>query len=237
MKFSVLLVEDDTSLARILTERLEREGYIAETCADGESVFSRISQNDFDLVILDVTLPGKSGFEICCELRGQGYHVPILILTARGSLTDRVTGLKLGADDYLAKPFEVPELLARMEALLRRTRRHEPEEVFHFGDCVVDFGKKLVKRQGAALDLSVKEFQLLCYLIHQKGKTVSRKELLREVWHYGSSANTRTVDVHVAQLRQKLEANPQNPQHVVTVHGFGYMFSDDSDFASTSSSK
>jgi two-component system alkaline phosphatase synthesis response regulator PhoP len=171
-------------------------------------------------------LPGKNGFEICRELRHRGSALPILMLTARGDVADRVTGLKLGADDYLGKPFEVSELLARIEALLRRARATQKaaDSVFSFGDLTVDFRGKEVTRKGQSIDLSAREFQLLSYLIVHRDAAISREELLDKVWGYNSIPNTRTVDVHIAQLRQKIEDNPKEARYIVTVYGCGYKF-------------
>jgi two-component system alkaline phosphatase synthesis response regulator PhoP len=171
-------------------------------------------------------LPGRSGFDICRELRHRDIDLPILMLTARGGVDDRVTGLKLGADDYLAKPFEVSELLARIEALLRRAKatRKLADSVFCFEDLTVDFRRKEVTRRGQAIELSAREFQLLSYLIAHREAAISREELLDKVWGYQSIPNTRTVDVHVAQLRQKIEDNPKEARYIVTVYGCGYKF-------------
>ena len=219
-------MEDESNLAFLLSERLHREGYRVDTCANGEQGLIQAAGGEYDLAILDIMLPGRNGFEICQELRRRGIDLPILMLTARGGLSDRVTGLKLGADDYLAKPFEVSELLARIEALLRRARvTHKiTDSVFCFGDLMVDFRAKEVTRQGQAIELSSREFQLLNYLIAHREAAISREELLDKVWGYQSMPNTRTVDVHVAQLRQKLEDNPKEARYIVTVYGCGYKF-------------
>jgi two-component system, OmpR family, alkaline phosphatase synthesis response regulator PhoP len=170
-------------------------------------------------------LPGGSGFDICRTLRQRGIHTPIIMLTARGQVVDRVVGLKLGADDYLVKPFEMAELLARVEALLRRgASAGVTSEAFRFGDIVVDVRKAEVTKNGRPLDLSAREFKLLCYFIEHRGAVLSRDELLNEVWGYNAMPSTRTVDVHVAWLRQKLEDNPRHPVWVLTVHGLGYKF-------------
>jgi two-component system alkaline phosphatase synthesis response regulator PhoP len=179
--------------------------------------------------VLDLMLPGKNGLDVCRDLRRQKVGMPILMLTARGQVVDKVIGLKLGADDYLTKPFEPLELLARMEALLRRSQPH-PEaataEVFRFGDVMVNFRKTEVHRNHQKVELSAREFSLLKYFISQRGSTLSRRQLLVEVWGYDAETLTRTVDVHVAMLRQKLEADPKQPQHFITLRGFGYKFID-----------
>ncbi len=187
-----------------------------------------LRSDDFDALLLDVMLPGRSGFDVCRELRSLSITLPILMLTARGEVTDRVTGLKLGADDYLAKPFEISELLARIEALLRRSRmlpRQAHPNFFHFANVSVDFARQRVNRAGERIELSNKEFQLLRHLIHNQGRVVSRDELLSRVWGYQALPYTRTVDFHMAQLRKKLENDPQRPIYFQTVRGAGYCFS------------
>jgi two-component system alkaline phosphatase synthesis response regulator PhoP len=211
----------------LLSERLHREGYQVETCADGEHGLIQAASGNFELVILDIMLPGRSGFDICRELRHRGIDIPILMLTARGGLTDRVTGLKLGADDYLAKPFEVSELLARIEALLRRLHKSHGIAVrsFRFGEVEVDFERAEVRKRGETVNLSAKELQLLRYLVNHRGKVVPREELLRQVWEYNPDVSSRTVDVHIAWLRQKLEDRPERPRYISTMRGRGYRFS------------
>ena len=220
------MVEDESNLAFLLSERLHREGYQVDTCEDGGQGLIQAAAGGYDLAILDIMLPGRSGFDICRELRQRGIELPILMLTARGGLSDRITGLKLGADDYLSKPFEVSELLARIEALLRRARATNKigDSVFCFGDLTVDFRAKEVTRKGQPVELSAREFQLLNYLIVHREAAITREELLDKVWGYQSIPNTRTVDVHIAQLRQKLEDNPKEARYIVTVYGCGYKF-------------
>jgi two-component system, OmpR family, alkaline phosphatase synthesis response regulator PhoP len=222
----LLLVEDEPGLVMTLTDRLIAEGYDVETATDGETGLARGSAESFALIILDGMLPGRDGFDVCRTIRQRGVQTPILMLTARGQVVDRVVGLKLGADDYLTKPFEMAELLARLEALLRRAPRTtgSSTEVYQFGDVNVDFRKAEVTRAGQPLDLSAREFKLLKYFIEHRGATLSRDELLNEVWGYNAMPNTRTVDVHVAWLRQKLEAHPRRPQYIHTIHGLGYKF-------------
>jgi two-component system alkaline phosphatase synthesis response regulator PhoP len=227
MSKRILLVEDEPGLVLTLTDRLRSEGYVVETAPDGDAGLVRAVGEAFDLIVLDVMLPRKNGFDLCRDLRQQGLQIPVIMLTARSQVVDRVVGLKLGADDYLAKPFEMIELLARVEALLRRAPAAPPpaSEVYQFGQVKVDFRKAEVQRSGVgAVDLSALEFRLLRYFIDHRGATLSRDELLNKVWGYNSLASTRTVDVHVAWLRQKLEPNPRYPQFILTVHGFGYKF-------------
>jgi len=222
----ILLVEDEPSLVLTLSDRLLSEGYRVETAGDGNEALARVEEIPVDLILLDVMLPGKNGFDVCRDLRQRGVAVPILMLTARTQVTDRVVGLKLGADDYLTKPFEMIELLARVEALLRRARTPiaPATGVYAFGDVEVDFRRAEVTRDGDPLALSALELKLLRHLIENRGLVVSRDELLDQVWGYGASAHTRTVDVHVASLRQKIEPLPSRPQYVVTVHRLGYKF-------------
>jgi two-component system alkaline phosphatase synthesis response regulator PhoP len=226
MSSRILLVEDEPGLVLTLTDLLREEGYLVESAVDGPSGLAKASDGPFDLVILDVMLPGKSGLDVCRELRQRGQDVAVLMLTAKSQLLDRVVGLKLGADDYLTKPFEPPELLARVEALLRRVKRVKPVPVlrFQFGGVAVDFETGQASRNGAPVSLAAKELDLLRYLIDRRGAVVSRDELLEAVWEYQPGITSRTVDVHVAWLRQKLENSPQNPRHIHTVRGIGYRF-------------
>jgi two-component system alkaline phosphatase synthesis response regulator PhoP len=226
MSKRVLLVEDELGLQTTLGDRLRREGYRVETAADGATGFARASNEPFDIIVLDVMLPQKSGLEICRDLRQLGIETPVLMLTARGETSDKVEGLKLGADDYLTKPFEMPELLARLEALLRRAAQpiHTGGSVRQFGPLRVDFLRTEVTRDGLPVSLSAKEFHLLRYFIEHRGETLSRERLLSEVWGYSAVPSTRTVDVHVAWLRQKLERDPKQPEFILTVHGLGYKF-------------
>jgi two-component system, OmpR family, alkaline phosphatase synthesis response regulator PhoP len=223
----ILLVDDDESLAMLLGERLHREGYDVRSCGDVAQARDLLETSIFDVILLDVMLPDGSGFELCAELRSREVETPILMLTARGNVTDRVTGLRMGADDYLPKPFEVPELLARIEALRRRTARNGRlnTSVFEFGDVSVNFDKRSVVRGGQSIELSRREFQMLNHLIRNQGRVVFRDELLQNVWGYRALPYTRTVDVHMWQLRRKLEADPQHPRFLRTIRGTGYLFS------------
>jgi two-component system alkaline phosphatase synthesis response regulator PhoP len=226
MSKRILLVEDEPGLVLTLSDRLTSEGYQIESARDGEAGLERASNEAFDAVILDVMLPRKNGFDVCRDLRQRGVNTPVLMLTARGQVVDKVVGLKLGADDYLTKPFEMIELLARVEALLRRAPAAPAlqSENYQFGSIKVDFRRAEVERDGEKIELSAKEFQLLRYFIEHREATLSRDELLNEVWGYDAMPTTRTVDVHVAWLRQKLEPNPRHPQYILTVHGMGYKF-------------
>ncbi len=226
MRYKILLIEDEPGLCLTLTDRLKAEQYSVEVRRDGEAGFHEAANEAYDLIILDLMLPNKGGIEICRDLRQMGLATPILMLTARIQTMDKVLGLKIGADDYLTKPFEMPELLARIEALLRRaTRSFTPAPlIFQFGAVKVDFRKTEILRNGETVEFSAKEFQLLHYLIDHKGETQTREVLLQEVWGYSSVPYTRTVDVHVAWLRQKLEDDPRQPKWILTVHGIGYKF-------------
>jgi two-component system, OmpR family, alkaline phosphatase synthesis response regulator PhoP len=227
MNSRILLVEDEPGLVLTITDLLTAEGYAVESAADGPTGLTKALNERFDLIVLDVMLPGKNGFDVCRELRQHGRDVAILLLTAKSQLTDRVVGLKLGADDYMVKPFEPPELLARIEALLRRVKREKltPVMRFEFGSVEIDFEKGMARKAGAPVGLAGKELELLRYLIDHRGAVVSRDELLQAVWEYQPGVSSRTIDVHVAWLRQKLEDNPQYPQHIHTVRGVGYRFS------------
>ena len=221
----LLLVEDEPSLALLLVDRLEREGYSVMSVDNGTDAISSALRLPLDVIVLDVMIPGRNGFEVCKELRSQGLNVPILMLTARGEIRDRVEGLKTGADDYLTKPFDTSELLARIEALLRRSKGASSTGTVHqFGSVHVNTRRHEVTRDGESVTLSAKEYQLLCYLLERPGVVVSRDELLEQVWGYRAATNTRTVDVHLAQLRSKLEEDPKQPRHLLTVHGSGYKF-------------
>jgi two-component system alkaline phosphatase synthesis response regulator PhoP len=219
----LLLVEDEPGLVMTLSDRLIAEGYDVESATDARSGLEIAVAGPFDAILMDVMLPGGNGFDICRTLRQQGIQTPVLMLTARGQVVDRVVGLKLGADDYLVKPFEMAELLARIEAILRRAPSTPTSESAHFADISVDFRKAEVSKAGQLLELSAREFKLLKYFVEHRGATLSRDELLNEVWG-NSMPSTRTVDVHVAWLRQKLEDNPKHPQLIITIHGLGYKF-------------
>ena len=226
MSARVLVVEDEPTLVLTLTDRLRAEGYEVEAAETGEEGLRLARDGSFDIVLLDVALPAKGGFDVLRDLRQQRVETPVLMLTARGQVVDRVLGLKLGADDYVTKPFDLLELLARIEAVLRRRRGPGAAagDVFNFGDVRVDFRRAEVLRDGQPVELSSLEFKLLRHFIERRGELVSRRELLEKVWGYPGVLQTRTVDVHVASLRQKLERHPAKPEHIVTVHRMGYRF-------------
>jgi two-component system, OmpR family, alkaline phosphatase synthesis response regulator PhoP len=225
MHANILLVEDEEALRMTVGDRLRNEGYLVEYAVNGDEGYEKATRLPFDLVILDLMLPKKSGFTVCREIRDAGLITPILMLTARTQTKDKVTGLKIGADDYVTKPFNMLELMARVEALLRRApSRPTAPDVYQFGSIRVDLRGTEATRDSRPLDLSAREFQLLRYFIEHRGTTISRDELLREVWGYSAETFTRTVDVHVASLRQKLENDPKQPKLILTVQGLGYKF-------------
>jgi DNA-binding response OmpR family regulator len=221
----ILLVEDEPAVRMIVADLLRDAGYLVQESPDAGAAGERLGEG-FDLMVLDVMMPGLDGFAFCHQARERGFDGAILMLTARSQLEDRVTGLRTGADDYLAKPFEPPELLARVAALLRRVRKEAltPVMRFEFGRVVADFARGVVTREGEKLNLAAKELQLLRYLIDHRGQVVSRDQLLRDVWSQQPYITPRTVDTHIAWLRQKLEPSPQTPQHILTVRGEGYRF-------------
>ena len=227
MNERILIVEDEEALRMTLIDRLGSEGYDVEFASDGQQGLDKATQNAYDLVLLDVMLPRKSGFDVCREIRAAGMAVPILILTARGQSADKVVGLKIGADDYVTKPFDTMELLARVEALLRRSRTYSNSlpPVQRIGALAIDLPGTRVVRNGTQVPLSAREFQLLRYLLEHRGVTMSRGDILKDVWGYSSETFTRTVDVHVASLRQKIENDPKQPELILTVPGLGYKLS------------
>ncbi len=227
-KKQVLIIEDEAGLLLTISDRLRAEEYEVDTANDGIKGLKKALTNSYSLILLDIMLPGKNGFDVCRDLRIKNINTPILMLTARGDVTDKVVGLKLGADDYLTKPFEMIELLARIEALIRRERgvsvSGDSLADFSFSDIKVDFRSAEVYKDGQNIEMSAQEFKLLSYLIENRGAAISRIELLNQVWEYNSMPSTRTVDVHIAWLRQKLETNPKHPKFIVTVHKLGYKF-------------
>jgi two-component system, OmpR family, alkaline phosphatase synthesis response regulator PhoP len=222
----ILVVEDSTDLAVVLRDRFRREGYSVEIVGDGESALQATDQDRYDLMLLDVMLPGMNGFEVCRELRRRNRDTPILMLTARSETVDKIVGLRLGADDYVIKPFDMGELAARVDALMRRASHAATDSNgrFEFADVVVDLLGAEVHRAGVRIDLTAREFLLLRYLIENRGTVQSRDTLMKVVWNYDAALTTRTLDVHIAWLRQKLEEEPSQPRYIVTVRGLGYKF-------------
>ena len=224
MNENILLVEDEEALRMTLRDRLQSEGYVVDLADDGEQGYEKATRLPFDLIILDIMLPRCNGLDVCRGIRLAGLATPILLLTARGQTVDKVVGLKLGADDYVTKPFDTMELMARIEVLLRRSAPRSVIGLHKFGSIRVDFRGTQVTRDGAPVYLTAREFQLLRHLIERAGTTLSRTEILREVWGYEGGTFSRTVDVHIASLRQKLEDMPKKPKWIVTVPGLGYRF-------------
>ena len=226
MDANILLVEDEAGLRMTLGDRLATEGYSVDYATNGDEAFEKATRLPFDLILLDVMLPRKSGFDVCRDIRQAGLITPILMLTARGQTVDKVLGLKIGADDYLTKPFEMMELMARIEALLRRApaKPAAQQAVMRIGSLTIDLRGTTVLRDRSPVRLSAREFQLLRYFVEHRGATLSRDLILKDVWGYSADTFTRTVDVHVASLRQKLEKDPKQPELILTVQGLGYKF-------------
>ena len=222
MNESILLVEDEEGLRMTLSDRLRSEGYMVDFAADGDEGLNKATGLPFDLIILDIMLPHRSGLDVCRDIRIAGLATPILLLTARDQTVDKVLGLKLGADDYVTKPFDTLELMARVEALLRRAPARTTPTVLQLGSLRMDVRGTEVTRDGKEIALSAREFQLLRHFMEHPGATLSRSELLQEVWGYEDGTFTRTVDVHIASLRQKLEKDPKHPELILTVPGMGY---------------
>lgn len=225
MNTTILIVEKQMRLAMTLKRRLQREEYVVSVARDGNSGFKMAMQRRFDLLILDMLLPAQGGLDVCKKLRQHGLIVPIVMLTARHRTLDKVIGLRTGADDCLSKPFKTIELMARVNALLRRAKRPQPDHLhYDYGELDIDGYLNQVTFGRHNAHLSPLESRLLRYFLEHRRVTLSRDELTRQVWGYQSPLLTRTVDVHVAWLRRKIEEDPRNPQHIVTVNGFGYKF-------------
>jgi two-component system alkaline phosphatase synthesis response regulator PhoP len=222
----ILIVEDEPDMVLGLKDNFEFEGYEVLTATDGQSGLERARSQKPDLLILDIMLPRLSGLEVCKTLRSEGFDAPIVMLTARGQEIDKVVGLELGADDYVTKPFSIRELLARVRAILRRADGKKRLSRYRFADVELDFDAYRASRGGEPLELSPREFELLRYLIERKGETVSRDQLLEDVWGYQSYPSTRTVDTHIAKLRAKIGDSGAEPRHILTIHGVGYKFID-----------
>jgi two-component system alkaline phosphatase synthesis response regulator PhoP len=221
----ILIVEDEPAMVAGLRDNFEYEGYDVISADDGVSGLARALADDPDLVVLDVMMPRMSGLEVCKQVKAKRPSLPIIMLTARGQEIDKVVGLEIGADDYVTKPFSIRELMARIKAVLRRVSlQPTTRDVCTFGDVEVNLRGNEVRRAGALVELSAKEFALLAYFIAHPGETLSRDRLLDAVWGYQNYPNTRTVDTHVAHLRQRVEPNPEEPRFIVTVHGTGYKF-------------
>jgi DNA-binding response OmpR family regulator len=219
----VLIIEDEAPMRTALQDVLEAEGYRALTAADGESGLKRALEEKPDLILLDIMMPKLDGYEVCAELRRLSNPVPVLMLTAKGQVEDRVTGLDAGADDYLVKPFSTEELLARVRALLRRVQRHGKSAAkLRFGDVEIDLARQTAARGRKAIHLTAKEFAMLRPMAEAEGEPVTRERFLDAVWGYAAFPTTRTVDNHIASLRGKIERNPDEPRWIKTVHGVGY---------------
>jgi two-component system alkaline phosphatase synthesis response regulator PhoP len=220
----ILVVEDEPAIALGLEDDLKMEGYEVEVVRDGRTAARRGREGGFDLILLDVMLPGKDGFEVCRELRRAGLRTPILMLTAKAEESQKVMGLELGADDYVTKPFATRELRARIKALLRRASGGGAGECRRFGDVEVDLGRGEVRSAGRGVDLTPIEFRLLSVLIEAHGRVVSREQLLDAAWGHGAFASARIVDNHIANLRRKIEPDPARPRYLRNVRGLGYRF-------------
>jgi len=226
----VLVVEDDPGILRTVADNLRFEQYDVTTAADGETAYAHYLREQPDLIVLDLMLPRMSGLELCRKLRTEDVQIPILMLTARSQEADRVRGLDLGGDDYVTKPFSMPELMARVRALLRRTMTTPgAPDALKFGQAQVDFERYAAHRRGRPVEMTRKEFALLRFLASRKNTVVTRDEILNKVWGLESYPVTRTVDNHIASLRSKLESNPAHPAHIQTVHGVGYKFVPDAE--------
>ncbi len=221
----ILVIEDEPQMLLGLRDNLELEGYEVQTAADGEQGLARAATFNPDLVILDLMLPRKNGFDVCRELRERSVTTSIVMLTARSAETDKVLGLELGADDYVTKPFSITELLARVRAVLRRTgARPATADIVRIGDLEVDFKLHQARRDKRRVEFTAREFELLRYFVQHTGKVVTREQILNEVWGYEEFPTTRTIDNFVAKLRQKIERAPHEPEHILTIHGSGYKF-------------
>jgi len=223
----ILIVEDEPSLVFTLKDTLEAENYDVSVVTDGADAIDKVKEVEPDLMILDLMLPNVNGYDICQEIRDLKYTFPIIMLTARDQEIDKVTGLNIGADDYITKPFGVKELLARIKARLRRANAYSksgPAEILKLGDVKIDLNEsKVYKPGGKEEELSTREVEIIEYLLSNANKPISRDDLLEKVWRYEYSTNTRTVDVHISKLRAKIEVNPDDPRYLVTLHGVGYM--------------
>ncbi|HEY6951679.1 MAG TPA: response regulator transcription factor [Bacteroidota bacterium] len=220
----ILLVEDEPKMRQVIKDNLELEGYEVDVCGDGNAGLQKLLKNSYALVLLDVMLPEMSGFDVCKQARQKGIATPVIFLTAKGEEIDKVLGLELGADDYITKPFGLRELLARTKAVLRRSEGsggNSPEKI-SLGAVEIDFKTYTALRAGASIPMTPKEFEILKFLWQHRNTTVSRDQLLTNVWGYDESISTRTIDNFIVKLRQKIEDSPARPRHILTVHGVGY---------------
>lgn len=221
----ILIVEDEPDMRRGLEDNLQYEGYTTVSTGNGNEGLRLARKDSYDLIILDLMLPGMDGLDLCRQLKREDNTTPIIMLTAKGSESDRVMGLEVGADDYITKPFSLRELLARIKAILRRTRHDKSRlSAYEFDDFYVDFERYEATKGGEPIELSPREFEMLRLMAEHRGEIVSREMFLEEVWGYESLPSTRTVDNHIAKLRQKIEDDPEHPKHIVTVHRMGYKF-------------
>lgn len=223
---SILIVEDDPAIGAFVQTALEREGFKAELVKDGESAIQRVDSFSPNLILLDLMLPSMGGLEVCQALRRRAQYIPIIMLTAKDDEVDKIVGLEMGADDYITKPFKIRELLARVRALLRLVRhsKNSSSRVLQFGSLEINIESRTVRSEGKLLNLTPKEFELLALLASNPRRVFGRETLLEKVWGYDYAGETRTVDVHIQRLRQKIEANPAEPRFLVTVRNIGYKF-------------
>ncbi len=221
----ILIIEDDVSILRGLKDNLTFEGYRVHTSTDGQEGLKLALEKHIDLLLLDIMLPGMNGYEICRRLKKEKPQLPVIMITARGSEMDTVAGLDIGADDYISKPFGIPELLARVRAVLRRSSTDEQDiETYSFGNVSLDFKKFQATINNEQTELSSKEFAIMKYLIEHEQEVIHRHELLEKVWGFDVTPTTRTVDNYILELRKKMEEDPSNPKHIITVRGAGYKF-------------
>ena len=220
----ILIVEDEADIALGLSDDLTLEGHQVEVVGDGETAATRGREPAWDLIVLDVMLPRKDGFDVCRELRRGGVHTPIILLTAKTQEAEKVLGLELGADDYVTKPFSPRELRARIKAILRRRAPVAADEIFHFGEVDVDFARAEVRRDGRTIDLTKLEFKLLETFIRRRGRLLTRDQLLEAAWDHDVHVTDRAVDAHIVNLRRKIEAHPAEPRFLQSVRGLGYRF-------------
>ncbi|MBN1819962.1 MAG: response regulator transcription factor [Prolixibacteraceae bacterium] len=220
----ILIVDDEPDIVRGLKYNFEFEGYIVETAENGILGFEKLTKEKFDLAVLDVMMPGMSGFDLCRSIRQKGIKIPVILLTAKGEEIDKVLGLELGADDYITKPFSLRELLARVKAVLRRTVSIDeaPTDKIEVGNLVVDLKTFEAISNGNPIKMSSREIEILSYLYQRKEQTVDRYEMMETLWETDSDVTTRTIDNFIVKLRQKIEDNPSNPRHIITIHGKGY---------------